>query len=452
MSQRNTRNDRRYITVQRQTAHGDWADAGHILLPEGGLPGGFVYADSYTGPPLAPDLDYRAAGGRYFAISALDTLHTRAVDRRDLHSVFQEALPGRWGENVMASHVPAYGKSSPAEKLWMLGDRLASGLRFEAGGGQCGEQWIDGVEALMALRTEVNGFMEKLAARVRPGPMGTPTQRWALTSNGGQTPKCAYTLNGEEFIAKFSTAHLGTIETTRVERGMAEISHLAGLDTADTTLVETDDGDAVLLSRRFDLDESGFRIHKINAATALGVDILTQMDYVDIVHFLREHSSDPETDIRDLYGRMLINVFCNNTDDHLGQFEFLAEGNGWRLAPNFDVLVDELDPEGSRRPHALSVDGDVMIPSIDITWIDETADAFGLDAGDGRDIAARAARAMECFPALMRSYGVSEFTIDNYLLPAVGIDQISVLRQTLEDEQIARAKKLTMATTQGMST
>ncbi len=258
-----THTDRRYITVQRQSAVGAWLDVGHILIPEGDLPGGFRYADAYQGPPLAPELDYRSHGGvdpRFFPITTNGLLHLRAPDRPDLHGVFQEALPGRWGENVMVSHVPSYGKSTPAEKLWMLGDRLAGGLRFEAGGGSCSEKWIDGEEALVALRRQVNAFVEKLAQRVRPAPLGDKNQRWALTSNGGQTPKCAFKRGGVEYVAKFSTTFLGTIETTRVERGMADISHMAGLDTAEATLIEIEDGDAVLLSRRFDVDDKGTRV------------------------------------------------------------------------------------------------------------------------------------------------------------------------------------------------
>ncbi len=332
----------------------------------------------------------------------------------------------------MASHVPVYAKSSPAEKLWMLGDRLSGGLRFEAGGGYTGEAWIEGEQALLALRVQVQAFIGKLAQRMRPEPLGTQQQRWALTSNGGQTPKCAFIREGVEYVAKFSTTFLGTIETTRIERGMAELSVRAGIDTVDTTLVEVDDGDAVLLSRRFDLDEQGNRIHKINGATALGLPIQVQVDYTDLADWIQRHSTDPEADTRELYARALLNVFCNNTDDHLGQFEFLADGDGWRLAPNFDVLVDELDADGTRRPHAMRIAGDAIVPTIDETWCEEVADAFGIPRNEGRAVAARVARAMEHFPDVMRGYGVPEETIERHLTPAVGVEKIAALRKRLE--------------------
>lgn len=426
--------NRRHIAVQRQNVRGAWVDVGYILLQDGELPGGFRYSDHYHGPPLSPDLDYRNTASldpRFFAISTSNRMHTRAVDRPDLHSVFAESLPGRWGETVMASHAPSYAKSSPAEKLWMLGDRLAGGLRFEAGGGSNAEAWIEGEQALLALRSQVQVFIGKLAQRMRPEPLGSTTQRWALTSNGGQTPKCAFVRDGVEYVAKFSTTFLGTVETTRIERGMSHVSALAGLDTADSTLVEIEDGDAVLLSRRFDLDENGRRIHKINGATALGLPIEVQADYTDLVDWIRRHSTEPETDVRELYGRALLNVFCNNTDDHLGQFEFLADGDGWRLAPNFDVLVDELEADGTRRPHAMRIAGDAIVPSIDETWVEEVAEAFGIDPAEGRSIAFRVADAMERLPDIMRSYGVPDETVERYVMPAVGTDQIAALRQRL---------------------
>jgi len=429
--------NRRHITVQRQNVRGAWVDVGYIMLEEGEKPGGFRYADDYNGPPLAPDLDYRAAaafGGdpRFFGISTANRMHTRAADRPDLHSVFAESLPGRWGETVMASHVPAYARSSPAEKLWMLGDRLAGGLRFEAGGGTNAEAWIEGERALLALRTQVQAFIGKLAQRMRPDALGTSEQRWALTSNGGQTPKCAFIRDGVEYIAKFSTTFLGTVETTRIERAMSHISAAAGIDTADATLVETGDGDAVLLSRRFDVDEGGHRIHKINGATALGLPIQVQADYTDLVDWIRKHSTDPATDTRELYARAMLNVFCNNTDDHLGQFEFLSDGDGWRLAPNFDVLVDELAADGSRRPHAMRLAGDDIMPTIDETWVEEVADAFGISRTEGGAITARVVRAMEHFPDVMRSYGVPEETIERYVKPALGVESLRSLRERLE--------------------
>lgn len=51
----------------------------------------------------------------------------------------------------------------------------------------------------------------------------------------------------------------------------------------------------------------------------------------------------------------------------------------------------------------------------------------------------RVAGAMERFPETMLSMGVSSETLDRYLLPAVGLEQIRELHSKLEAEAAERA-------------
>jgi serine/threonine-protein kinase HipA len=45
-------------------------------------------------------------------------------------------------------------------------------------------------------------------------------------------------------------------------------------------------------------------------------------------------------DARELWRRMVFNILCNNTDDHLRNHGFLwdAGKHGWRLSPLYDVV------------------------------------------------------------------------------------------------------------------
>ena len=58
----------------------------------------------------------------------------------------------------------------------------------------------------------------------------------------------------------------------------------------------------------------------------------------------------PETDLKELWRRMVFSYFIGNTDDHLRNHGFLLTPKGWRLAPLFDVNPN---PDGG--DHALDL-------------------------------------------------------------------------------------------------
>lgn len=401
----------RFIKVERYL-DSHWTEVGYIGIPEAGDVGGFLYSDEYTGPPLTPTMDPAMQGSHFFPLSVSHQGHLRQEQHNDLHSVFAQALPGRWGDAVMASHVQSYARASPAEKLWLLGDRRCGALRFSPGGNGMLDRCIEGFEALDALRRRVNVFVERMmrAHAMPKGGMGTTEERWALVTNGGATPKCAYRhpVGDTEFIAKFNLAVTGAkYSTTRVEAALMRVSQEAQLATPDTHLIETPDGDAVLLSARFDVSANGTPVHKINAATALDLPLDAYGDYGDMVAWLRVHGGRPAEDIRDLYGRMMLNVQVHNTDDHLGQFEFLQSDDGrWRLAPNYDVLIDEPPKDGTVSRHALKV-GDTFTPSITPELIRDSALQFGIEEEEALAITKRVLDAVDRLPDAMTRYRVA---------------------------------------------
>lgn len=51
-----------------------------------------------------------------------------------------------------------------------------------------------------------------------------------------------------------------------------------------------------------------------------------------------KNGSQFHADARELWRRMLFNILCNNTDDHLRNHGFLWDGKGWRLSPAYDIV------------------------------------------------------------------------------------------------------------------
>lgn len=63
-----------------------------------------------------------------------------------------------------------------------------------------------------------------------------------------------------------------------------------------------------------------------------------QQSYRRLAEQLRRFGSDPVTDAKELWRRMVFNILCNNNDDHLRNHDFLWDGKGWRLSPAYDIV------------------------------------------------------------------------------------------------------------------
>lgn len=78
----------------------------------------------------------------------------------------------------------------------------------------------------------------------------------------------------------------------------------------------------------------------VSAATMLGAEPGDpgEHTYTEIVDALRQHGSQPQLDIEELWRRIAFSILITNVDDHLMNHGFLHVDRGqWRLAPAFDI-------------------------------------------------------------------------------------------------------------------
>lgn len=107
-------------------------------------------------------------------------------------------------------------------------------------------------------------------------------------------------------------------------------------------------GQTVLLVNRFDRDGER-REHYLSARSLIAPDRMREGDangpvsYVRLAGVIQAISQDAQTDLTDLYRRMVFNIAIGNTDDHLRNHGFLHQrGDQFRLAPAFDLLPHPL--------------------------------------------------------------------------------------------------------------
>lgn len=114
----------------------------------------------------------------------------------------------------------------------------------------------------------------------------------------------------------------------------------AGINVAEIRTIMGEEHH-ILLSKRFDRDGSGKRIHFASALTLLG---LTDGDnasngygYPDVVDFILRNGTDVERNLEELYRRVVFSIIVGNSDDHFRNHGLLLTRKGWILSPTYDL-------------------------------------------------------------------------------------------------------------------
>lgn len=166
------------------------------------------------------------------------------------------------------------------------------------------------------------------------------------TALGGARPKASVVLDdGALGIAKFPHASDKWDVLAWEAVALATLRN-CGVLVPVFDLVRVDER-SVLLSRRFDRDDTGARLPYFSAMTAVGGQDASHYDYAEITDAIRDISCRPAQDLAALFDRVVVNVALGNTDDHLRNQGFVWTRDGWRLAPAFDVNPNPY--VGSRR-------------------------------------------------------------------------------------------------------
>ena len=122
----------------------------------------------------------------------------------------------------------------------------------------------------------------------------------------------------------------------------------------------------------------------LSALTLLGLRELEARyaSYEDLAHRVRRDFSDPRQTLEELYGRMVFNVLCGNTDDHARNHAAFWDGQTYRLTPAYD-LCPQLRTGGEASQAMLLTDQ--RRDSRLVTCLD-AAPAFGLTHDQARSL------------------------------------------------------------------
>lgn len=159
----------------------------------------------------------------------------------------------------------------------------------------------------------------------------------AGSSVGGARPKATVADRSRNVIAKFASP-TDTYPVIKAEAAAMRLARLAGLDVADTELVEVAGRD-VLLVDRFDRDEQGRRRAFVSALTILELHELAgrHATYHHLADVIRARFVRRKATLRELFARIVFNIAVGNTDDHARNHAAFWDGERLELTPVYDI-------------------------------------------------------------------------------------------------------------------
>ncbi len=341
--------------------------------------GTFEYTPSFlrSGLDIAPLMMPRRAG--YFSFPTL-----KRQTFQGLPGLLADALPDRYGNHLIDIWLARQGRSAsdftPVERLCYMGTRGMGALEFKPALGPHPNAAIPiEVSELTQLASEIlrhrtewavnlkGEKAEALNAIIRVGTSAGGNRAKAVIA---WNPKTQEVRSGqvlapkgfEPWILKFdgvNDASLGDPQGFgRVEYAYHKMALAAGLEMSECRILE-ENGRAHFMTRRFDRDSEGGKIHmqSLCAMAHLDFNAAGEFGYEQAFSVIQRLNLGYAT-MQQMYRRMVFNVVARNQDDHTRNIAFLMNAQGkWRLAPAFDVIW-ACNPSGDwTNLHQMSVNG-----------------------------------------------------------------------------------------------
>lgn len=256
-------------------------------------------------------------------------------------SCLRDGSPDAWGRRVIINRLvgakAAETETSDINELTYL---------LESGSDRIGALDFQHSATEYVPRLKAEASYEELleaAERIEQGGALTPALDQALnhgTSIGGARPKALIDNGDNKTIAKFSSS-TDIYSVVKAEFIAMKLAALCSLHVAPVSMLAAA-GKDVLLIERFDRVKSAAgwqRRAMVSALTMLGLDemMARYASYEDFAEIIRHRFTEPKETLRELYGRIVFNILCGNTDDHARNHAAFWDGEMLTLTPAYDI-------------------------------------------------------------------------------------------------------------------
>lgn len=289
---------------------------------------------------------------------------------RGLHMAgcIRDGSPDAWGRRVLLSRL--LGHSSSHTDVAQL-DELS--YLLQSGSDRVGALDFQSSPTEYMPRQARGATLEELqlaAEHVERGLPLHPELDQALchgSSIGGARPKALIEDEKHKYIAKFSST-TDLYSVVKAEYVAMRLAALAGLQVAEVALRRCANKD-VLLVQRFDrvLCSQGWqRRAMVSALTLLQLDemLARYASYEDLAELVRQRFERPTKTLHELFGRLVCNVLCGNTDDHARNHAAFWNGNSLELTPAYDICPQPRS--GNEASQAMLIQGDQRLSRLTV--------------------------------------------------------------------------------------
>jgi serine/threonine-protein kinase HipA len=306
----------------------------------------------------------------------------------NMPSCIRDASPDAWGRRVLINH-----------KLGIKGDVAAdvelSELTYllESGSERIGALDFQASATEYIPRQGRHASLEELirsAEMVEQGIPLRPELDQALqhgSSLGGARPKVLIEDGERKLIAKFS-ASTDLYNVVKAEFIAMRLAQEVGLNVAQVQLTRAMGKDVLLVERfdRINVDGGWQRKAMVSALTIFELDemMAAYASYEVLAEIIRHRFTNPVDTLKELFGRLVFNILCGNTDDHARNHAAFWDGQTLTLTSAYDICPQMRS--GNEASQAMLIHDNNRMSQL--TSCITAAPIFLLSAADAEDIIA----------------------------------------------------------------
>jgi serine/threonine-protein kinase HipA len=237
-------------------------------------------------------------------------------------------------------------------------------------------------------------YLEWLNTLIAPG-----------SSLGGARPKAnVLDTHGNIWIAKFPSRS-DAVDMGAWEIVTYELAKSSGVNMAESEARKFSNKQHTFLTKRFDRTQSNERLHFASAMTMLGYkdgdNYKDGVSYLEMVEFLSKNGANVNTDLEELWRRIVFYICVSNVDDHLRNHGFILTPTGWVLSPAFDI-----NPTETGLGLKLNITEDDNALSLELAL--EVHEYFRLNETKARQIIDQVKSSVRKWRIVAQRYGISK--------------------------------------------